>query len=64
MYTRQIGWLYKGKIRWLPASGPLAGHGGATKFSILIFNSPSLVRRGGVPSGAAAFLAMDAVSGY
>jgi hypothetical protein len=39
------------KLRCPPASGPLAGHGGASAVS------SSLIRRGGVPSGAAAFIA-------
>jgi len=39
------------KLRSSPASGPLTGHGGAS--AVL----PSLIRRGGTPSGAAALLA-------
>jgi hypothetical protein len=43
------------KLRWLPASGPLAGHGGASEFFILK-ECKSLNRRGGAPPGAAAFI--------
>ena len=54
MRIKRPGFLKK-RERWLPASGPLAGHGGA---DYLYFLFPAIARRGGAPSGAAGGIAM------